>query len=151
MQRPIRFTKQGYEDLQAEHEKLKSERVHAVAELKTAREMGDLSENAAYKVARSRLSSIDSRLRHLERILKRVQVIERSADEAIDIGSTIILSSPANELQITIVDGYESDFMKGKISIFSPIGKAVKGHFKGDKVVVKTPGGITEYEIVSVG
>lgn len=148
--RTIRFTKQGYEELTAEHEKLKAERVHAVAELKYAREMGDLSENAAYKVARSRLSSIDSRLRHVERILKRVEVIERSSDEAIDIGSTVILASSSQELQVTVVDGYESDFMKGKISLYSPIGKALKGHRKGERVVVRSPGGITEYRIVSI-
>lgn len=147
--RSIRFTKQGYEDLKAEIEKLHAERIHAVAELKTAREMGDLSENAAYKVARSRLSSIDGRLRHVERIMKRVQVIERRPDEAIDIGSEVILATNSQEMTVILVDGYESDFAKGKISVFSPIGRAIRGKQKGDKVIVKTPGGMKEYRIVS--
>ena len=150
MFKPIRLTKQGYEDFKAEQRKLKAEREHAVADLKTAREMGDLSENAAYKVARSRLSSIDSRLRHVERILKRVEVIDRRSGGTVDIGAEVILGSPDSELQITLVDGYESDMNKGKISVFSPIGKAIRGRKKGDNIIIKTPGGITEYRILSV-
>ncbi|NCO98375.1 transcription elongation factor GreA, partial [bacterium] len=70
------FTKQGYEDLVNEKNELTKSRVDAVANLKTAREMGDLSENAAYKVARSKLSSVDRRLRFLTKILDHAYIMK---------------------------------------------------------------------------
>ncbi len=148
--RTIQFTKQGYDDLKKEHDTLEAQRVDAVKDLKYAREMGDLSENAAYKVARSRLSGIDARLRRLTAVLKKARVIEAPKDGYADIGSRVTFSDGAKETTVTLVDGYESDFMKGKISIFSPIGKAMRGKRSGDPVRVVTPAGEKEYRIVDL-
>jgi len=148
--RIIQFTKQGYDDMKKEYATLEAQRVDAVKDLKYAREMGDLSENAAYKVARSRLSGIDARLRRLTAVLKKVRVIEAPKDGYADIGSRVTFSDGTKDSTVTLVDGYESDFMKGKISIFSPIGKAMRGKRKGDPVRVATPAGEKEYRIVDL-
>lgn len=148
--RTIQFTKQGYDDLKKEHDMLQAQRVDAVKDLKYAREMGDLSENAAYKVARSRLSGIDARLRRLTAILKKVRVVEAPKDGYADIGSSVTFSDGTKETTVTLVDGYESDFMKGKISIYSPVGKALRGKRKDDPVKVATPGGVKEYRITGL-
>jgi len=148
MIRRIQFTKEGYEDFQKEYLENKNNRVFAVADLKTAREMGDLSENAAYKVARSRLSRIDANIRRIERVLKNAVVVEGPRDGYMDIGSRLTIDDGSGAREILLVEGYESDFMKGKISVYSPIGKALRGKRKGDRVRVITPGGIKEYRII---
>lgn len=148
--RKIPFTKQGYEDLTQEEKKMQADRVLAVKELQRAREMGDLSENAAYKVARSRLSGIDNRLRRVKGILKWAVVIQVPLDGFADIGSKVVIHEGDESREIILVDGYESDFMKGKISVHSPIGKALRGKREGDKVTVTTPNGQTVITILNV-
>ena len=148
--RKIQLTKQGYEDLVQEEKKMQADRILAVKELQRAREMGDLSENAAYRVARSRLSGIDNRLRRVKGILKWAVVIQAPLDGFADIGSRIVIHDGDEEKTITLVDGYESDFMKGKISVYSPIGKALRGKREGDKVTVATPAGQIIYSILNI-
>lgn len=114
----IQFTQSGLCDLQAELIKLKAARMPAVVELQRAREMGDLSENAAYRVARSRLSRIDSNIRRIEKVLKQAVVVESPKDGYIDIGSKVMIDDGEKTMEIILVDGYESDFMKGKISVY---------------------------------
>ncbi len=146
----IKFTKEGFEELNAEYTKLKSDRISAVMELQRAREMGDLSENAAYKVARSKLSSIDARIRRIEKIFRFSIVVEKNNSEYIDIGSKVVINNGINTKEILLVDGWESDFTKGKISIYSPIGKALRRKKTGDVVYVITPAGEQKYKIESV-
>lgn len=140
--RKISFTKQGYDDLVQEEKKMQIDRVLAVKELQRAREMGDLSENAAYKVARSRLSGLDNRLRRVKGILKWAVVIQAPPK--------IVIHDGSEERTIILVDGYESDFRRGKISVHSPIGKALRGKREGDKVTVTTPIGQTIFTILNV-
>lgn len=148
--RKIQLTKQGYEDLIQEEKKMQADRVLAVKELQRAREMGDLSENAAYRVARSRLSGIDNRLRRVKGILKWAVVLETPINGFADMGSRIVINDGNEKREIVLVDGYESDFMKGKISVYSPIGKALRGKREGDKVTVITPMGQVVYTILDV-
>lgn len=148
--RKISFTKQGYDDLVQEEKKMQADRVLAVKELQRAREMGDLSENAAYKVARSRLSGIDNRLRRIKGILKWAVVIQAPLNGFADIGSKVVIHDGSEERTIILVDGYESDFRRGKISVYSPIGKALRGKREGDKVTVTTPSGSVVYAIFSI-
>ena len=148
--RKIQFTKQGYEDLVQEEKKMQENRVLAVKELQRAREMVDLSENAAYKVARSRLSGIDNRLRRVKGILKWAVVIQPPLNGFADIGSKVVIHDGDEERIIVLVDGFESDFMKGKISVHSPIGKALRGKKEGDKVTVITPAGQVKYTILKI-
>ncbi|MBI4973225.1 GreA/GreB family elongation factor [Candidatus Roizmanbacteria bacterium] len=148
--RKIQLTKQGYEDLVQEEKKMQADRILAVKELQRAREMGDLSENAAYRVARSRLSGIDNRLRRVKGILKRAVVIQAPLNGFADMGSRVVIHDGDEEREIVLVDGYESDFMKGKISVYSPIGKALRGKREGVKVTVITPTGQVTYTISSL-
>lgn len=150
MIKKTRLTQHGFEEKQQELAKLKSERVSALAELVRAREMGDLSENAAYKVARSKLSGIDRRIRFLESILKRVEVVQKRTDGKAGVGSVITFTDENHEVTYTLVDGYESDIGKGKISIYSPIGRAFLGRSKGDIVNVAVPAGSKQYRIISI-
>ncbi len=80
MVKKIQFTKDGYENVKKEHADLTAKRVGAVQELSTAHDMGDRSENAAYKSARWKLSSIDKRLRHLKNLIKYGEVVEKEAE-----------------------------------------------------------------------
>lgn len=148
--RKIQLTKQGYDDLVQEERKMQADRLLAVKELQRAREMGDLSENAAYKVARSRLSGIDNRLRRVKGILKWAVVIQAPLDGFADIGSKVVIHDGDEESEIVLVDGYESDFRRGKISVHSPIGKALRGKREGDKVTVTTPAGQVKYLIIKI-
>lgn len=145
----IQLTKQGLEELQKEYDDLQEKRKEAVTELATARSMGDLSENAAYKVARQKLSRIDSRGRYLENIMKKVHVIELKKDGYIDIGSKVTIDDGVQKRTLQLVDGYESDFNRGKISVYSPIGKELRGKIKGDKIKVRLPNGMQEYTITA--
>lgn len=150
MIKKTRLTQHGFEEKQHELAKLKSERVSALAELVRAREMGDLSENAAYKVARSKLSGIDRRIRFLESILKRVEVVQKRTDGKAGVGSVITFTDENHEVTYTLVDGYESDIGKGKISIYSPIGRALVGAQKDQQVVVRTPSGSRQIRILQI-
>jgi transcription elongation factor GreA len=150
MIKKILLTPEGLAEKEQERAALKAHRVEAVKELVTARNMGDLSENGAYKAARFRLSGIDRRLRYIEGVLRRVVVTEKRTDGRVGIGSCISVRNGEKEMELTIVDGHESDFMRGKISLYSPIGKALMGRKAGEKVEVVTINGKVEYVIVTV-
>ena len=141
------FTREGYEKLQGEKAQLESQRVKAVAELKTAREMGDLSENAAYKVARMKLSSTDRRLKYINAVLKGAYVIKPLSKDVVEVGSLVTVENNAGTKVFQIVNSHESDVMSGKISYYSPIGKALVGRRINDKVEIETPSGRVSYVI----
>lgn len=150
MLRKIKLTEEGLENYKKELKKYKEDRVPAIVALQRAREMGDLSENAAYRVARSKLSFLDRNIRRLEAVLRRVEVVKKNENGVIGIGSKVRVVSRDSELTFILVDGYESDFEKGKVSFYSPIGRAVQGKRKGDRVLVYTPKGPIEYTITEV-
>lgn len=145
------MTKDGYDAKKSELTNLQNERIEAVKELQVAREMGDLSENAAYKVARSKLSRVDARIRRLQGMLRFVIVVEKPNNGMAGVGSSIILITKDDRLEFTLVESFESDLNEGKISTYSPIGKAVAGRKKGDEVVVRLPRGEVKYKIVEIG
>jgi len=150
MIKKILLTPEGLKEKEDERTLLKTQRVDAVKELVTARNMGDLSENGAYKAARFRLSGIDRRLRYIEGVLRRVTVIEKRTDGRVGIGSKVLVSEGKKNIELTIVDGHESDFMKGKISLYSPIGRALMGRRMGDKVEVIIIKGKVSYIIKKI-
>ena len=150
MIRKIFVTKLGLEKLQQEHRQLTEKRREAVANLKTAREMGDLSENDAYKVARFKLSSVDSRLRFLTRILRQAEVKEKPRDGRIGIGSNIQLEVDGRTVNYEIVGSVESDLINGKLSVSSPVGRNLMGGRVGDQVKVVTPQGEKYYKIIQI-
>ena len=150
MIKKIFLTPEGLQEKELEKVELKKQRESAVKELVTARNMGDLSENGAYKAARFRLSGIDRRLRYIEGVLRRVQVTEKRTDGRVGIGSQVEVNDGSKNLELTIVDSHESDFMRGKISLYSPIGRALLGKKAKETIIITTPNGKVTYEILEI-
>lgn len=144
------FTKEGFEKIQKEFKELQDKRPKAVDELQRARELGDLSENGAYKAARFELSTIDAKIRRIERQLKTAKIIFPKTDGTIGIGNKVKLLKDEKEIEYSIVGDFEANPSQGKISINSPIGYALLGKKAKEEVVVSTPVGVTKYQILSV-
>lgn len=146
----IRFTKEGYEKLGQEYLELLAQRPAAIEDLKKARELGDLSENGYYKAARSRLSFLDNRLRMIKLYLNTAVVVGSDNSEVVDIGSVVILSDGKTDRTYNIVGDLEADPGQGKLSLLSPIGRAIAKKDAGSEIKIETPRGEITYKIVSV-
>jgi len=150
MKKTVAFTPEGYEDLKEELARKEKDRVQAVAELKYAREMGDLSENAAYSVARRKLSSCDSRIRYLRHMINVGYPVQRKDTAVIGLGSKIEVRIESESRKFVIVGGHESDIARGRISLYSPVGRQLTGRKAGEKVKIATPAGPVMYDILRV-
>ena len=151
----VPFTALGLDALKAELTKLKSEERPAVIRaIATAREHGDLSENAEYHAAREKQSFIEGRVAELEDVISRAEVIDmgRLTGETVTFGTVVELADEDTdkEHQYSIVGPYEADLSQGLISISSPIARALIGKKVSDSVEVKTPGGMKSYEVISI-
>ncbi len=146
----IKFTKVGYEDLVKERDELDVKRVEAVKMLSTARDMGDRSENAAYKSARQTLSGIDRQLRFLNQKLRFAEIVQPRDDGVVDIGSTVVIDDGKGKKEWSIVGGYESDLSKGRISFYTPVGKALLGKRVNDVVQVRLPNNIFTIKLLEI-
>src|SRR5436190_14712945 len=108
MKKTIPFTKEGYEKVKDEFEKLKSDRPDAVGHLKKAREMGDLSENGYYKASRAKLSFIDARLFRMKIQLKYAVIVDGTKAMGVDIGSKVTLTNKDREVTYHMVGDLEA-------------------------------------------
>ncbi len=149
---PTPITKKGYEALKAELDRLrKEERPKVIEAIAEARSHGDLSENAEYEAAKERQGFIEARINELERKLAEARIIETAnlSSETVVFGATVVLLDvQANQQrQYTLVGQDEADLKNGKISVQSPVGKALIGRRVGDQVEVTTPAKVVEYEI----
>ncbi len=149
------ITKQGYDKLVNEIKSLKHvERPSVIQAIADAREFGDLSENAEYHAAREKQSMIEGRIIDLEDKLARAEIINlnKLSGDVIKFGATIKLIDEDTEEEVSyvIVGEYESDISKKRISIASPISKALIGKKPGDIVEVVTPKGSKCYEVLEV-
>lgn len=145
------MTPDGYQSLQSELEELIGEKTKTLAELKEAKEEGDLSENAGYDEARKRLSFIEGRVLEIEDILNNVEIVKKTDSLVIRIGTTVVVENDAKqEMKFQIVTSTESDAMENKISDESPLGKALLNHKKGDKIEFDSPAGKHRYLIKSI-
>src|SRR3954466_4585225 len=146
----------GAEKLRAELQELKSvQRPGIIAAIAEARAHGDLSENAEYAAAKERQSFIEGRIAEIESKLANAQIIDPAlidADGGCVFGATVELEDMDNSEVVTyqIVGDDEADIKQGKISISSPIARALIGKYAGDAVEVHTPGGVRHYEVVDV-
>lgn len=146
----------GAEKLREELQRLKTvERPRIINAIAEARAHGDLKENAEYHAAREQQSFIEGRILEIEGKLSNAHVIDVTQIEKtgkVIFGVTVTLSRSDNAVEFTykIVGEDEADIQENKISITSPIARALIGKFEGDVVEVKTPEGMTEYEIVEV-
>lgn len=147
----IPFTKEAYTQNHTAYDRLKKLRVEVMERLKAAREMGDLSENGAYKYAKFELGDIGRRMRYLKHLLTNGYVAETKHDSATaNFGRTVVLKNGDREFMFLLVSEHESDLTQNKLSINSPIGKAIVGKKAGDEVTVETPKGTDNYQILSI-
>lgn len=152
----VPLTKTGAEKLRAELHNLKTvERPAVIAAIQEARSHGDLSENAEYDAAKERQSFIEGRILDLEGKLSNAQIID-PADLDVDgrcvFGATVELADLDSGDSVTyqIVGDDEADLRRGKVSVSSPIARALIGKYAGDVAEVVAPGGVKEYEILDV-
>ncbi|MCH7942713.1 MAG: transcription elongation factor GreA [Proteobacteria bacterium] len=151
----VPMTKRGYVKLQEELKQLRNiERPAIIQAIATAREHGDLSENAEYHAAKEKQSFIEGRVREIEYKVSRAQVIdikELTGDD-IKFGATVLLADADTDEESTfqIVGVDESDVTEGLLSVTSPLARALIGKSEGDSVDVSTPSGGKSYEVVSV-
>ena len=150
----IRFTKEGYKKLKEEYSDLLKARPLAVEDLKKAREMGDLSENGYYKESKFKLNFIDSRLRRFTDYLKRADIIDGDGQklpiDTVYIGSTVTLSDGKMEKTYQIVGDLEAQPSEGKLSLLSPVGRAIVGKSLNSEAEIVTPAGKFIYKITKI-
>lgn len=151
----IPITREGYEVLRKELENLKAvERPRAIEAIEVARAHGDLSENAEFDAAKDRQAFLEGRIGELEYKLASADIIEPDTlpkDRAV-FASTVLLENvdTGEEFKYQLVGQDESDIEKGKISVSSPLGKAIIGKKPGDEVLLQAPGGKRIYELVEI-
>jgi transcription elongation factor GreA len=146
------ITKKGYDALKAELDRLrKVERPKVIEAIAEARSHGDLSENAEYDAAKERQGFIESRIKELEGKLADARIVDTAnmASETIVFGATVLLydTQSQQEKQYTLVGQDEADLKNGRISVQSPVGRALIGRRVGDLVEVTTPAKVVEYEV----
>ncbi len=150
------LTLHGSEMLRKELHRLKTiDRPAVIAAIAEARAHGDLSENAEYEAAKERQGFIEGRIQDVEGKLGNAQIIDPKAldaDGRVVFGSTVELEDIAGKQTVTyqIVGDDEADLKHNKISLNSPVARALIGKFGGDVAEVQTPGGVREYEILDV-
>ena len=139
--------------LEDELKNLKTVRRKEIADaLEYAKSLGDLSENAEYHQAREDQANCEDRISHIEQILKNAVIMESSLSGVIHVGSTVTVLKKGEKQERTyaLVGSEEADSISGKISNESPLGQALLGKKKGDKVTVHAPKGEMEYSIVGI-
>ncbi len=151
----VPVTLSGAQKLEEELKKLKGEERPAVIKaIAEARAHGDLSENAEYHAARERQGFIEGRIAQIEDLLSRVEIIDVSklSGNRVVFGATVkLVDTDTDEKKMyTIVGDVESDHTHGRISLSTPIARALIGRSKGDTVEIKTAKGVSEYEITEV-
>jgi transcription elongation factor GreA len=155
MSQSIPMTPDGYQRLQEELKRLvRFERQAVVQAIAEARGHGDLSENAEYEAAKDRQAFIEGRIKELNDKIARAQVInpaDQSGNKVV-FGATVTLFDPDTGAEVTyqIVGEDEADIKNGKISVTSPVGKALIGHLLDEEVRIKVPSGIKIFEITNI-
>ncbi|MFT6331913.1 MAG: transcription elongation factor GreA [Lentimonas sp.] len=149
------ITKAGHQKLKLEIDDLKNvQRPNIIEAVGTARELGDLKENAEYHSSREKQSMIEATISVLEDKLARSKTvdIEALSGKKVVFGATVKIENLDNAKKVTykIVSDYESDIDSGLISDASPFSKALLGKEAGDEVEINTPGGVVDYEILEV-
>ena len=146
------ITKDGLEKLRAEHEEMVSVRRPEIAQrIHDAKEHGDLSENAEYEDAKNEQAFVEGRIQALESMIKNAQLIdEHASTDHVQIGSTVKVDGDDGPQSFTIVGSAEARPADGRISNESPVGRALLGRKKGEKVVVKVPAGDFAYKILEI-
>lgn len=151
----IPMTPEGFARLEEELKRLRSdERPAVIRSIAEAREHGDLAENAEYHAARERQSFVEGRIAELEDILSRAETIDPTtlSGDIVRFGASVMLADEDTEEEITyrLVGSYEADASVGRLSVTSPLGRALIGKTLGDVVEVSTPRGHKSYEVIRI-
>ena len=150
MQDPIYITKEGLDKLKEELRILKEEKVPEVAKkIQAARDFGDISENAAYDEAKKEQGIIEGKIKELEDIIKNAKISAGGAGQIV-VGSKVKVHVDGEDMELHIVGATEANPVERKISHESPIGSALIGKQKGDKVEVQAPIGALTYTILEI-
>lgn len=152
MKKHFHLTEEGIEELNKELKELIAERGSIAERIKTARDLGDLSENAEYTSARAEQELTEGRIAEIGHILQNVKAIKKpKGDGQVQLGSNVKLKTEdGKEKVFQIVGTVEADPLNGKISDESPIGKAILGKKEGEKVEIVTPIDTTSHKIVDI-
>lgn len=150
MNKSFLLTKEGVAELNKELETLIAQRGPVAEAIKTAREFGDLAENAEYQSARQEQEKLEARIAEVEHILSNVEVITKpKGDTKVQVGSTVTLKN-GDTRKFQVVGTVEADPLNGKISDESPIGQALLGKKLGDNVEIVTPADTLSYKITQI-
>ena len=151
MAKAIYLTKTGLEELKAELKDLKVRRLEVADKLKSAKEMGDLSENSDWASAQDEYKFIEGRLSEIEHVVRNAVIIKNPrGSKEVKLGSTVTLQVNGKKVTYTVVGSLESNPEEGKISDESPIGKQLLSKSIDDNVQIKSPAGSTTYKIVKI-
>lgn len=151
MKKQFRLTQSGVDELQQELDGLIGKRAEVADAIKTARELGDLAENAEYQSARAEQERQETRISEIENILQNVEIIKKPrGDSKVQLGSTVKLKGGGKTKEFQVVGTVEADPLSGKISDESPIGQAMLGKKVGEQVEIKTPHDIVQYKITDI-
>jgi len=151
----VPITREGYNELLKALAHMKSvERPQIMREIEAARAHGDLSENAEYHAAKEKQGHIEAKIRDLENKLGESDIVEttRLPDDRVVFGSVVALENleTGETVQYRLVGPHEADIKKNKVSVTSPIGRALVGRAPGDVATVHAPGGRREYEVIRI-
>ena len=151
----VPMTLDGFNQLESELKRLKTEeRPDVIKAIAVAREHGDLSENAEYHAAKERQAFIEGRVGELEEKIRFAEVIDVSqlSGESVKFGAKVTLADEDTDEEITyqIVGEHEADIKSGRLSISSPVARALIGKMVGDTVEANTPKGAKAYEVINV-
>ncbi len=151
MKKLFHLTQSGIDELEAEKQALIAKRAQIAEAIKTAREMGDLSENAEYQSARQEQERHEARIEEIEHILTNADIIKASKSKQVVLGSTVTLKqSTGKEMTVQVVGTIEADPTAQKISDESPIGKALLGKKEGEAVEIVKPAETITYTVVAI-
>src|SRR5215207_1424188 len=150
--KPTYLSKDGLQKLRAELEEMTTVKRPEIANrIHDAKEHGDLSENAEYEDAKNEQAFVEGRIQTLEALIKNATLIdENHSTDHVQIGSTVKVASDDGEESFTIVGSTEAKPTEGRISNESPVGRALLGRKKGEKVLVKVPAGDFTYKVLSI-
>ncbi len=150
--KPTYLSRDGLQKLRAELEEMVNvRRMEIAGRIHDAKEHGDLSENAEYEDAKNEQAFVEGRIATLEALIKNATIIdENHSTDHVQIGSTVVLDGPDGKEKFHIVGSAEAKPAEGRISNESPVGRALLGKKKGEKVLVRVPDGDVAYKIVTI-
>ena len=145
------LTEKGYQELKKELDHLKRVKRKEIAErIKESQEFGDISENSELEDVKNEQAFLEGKILKLEYMIKNVKIIKVCSSDRVEAGCRVLLLNEERKVEYTLVGSAETDPSNGKISVNSPLGKALNGKLKGDRISLDTISGPVEYKIIEI-